>query len=63
MTDEEYQEEGAGEQIEDLEAPAEAQSDVAGGFWLPCPAPSAVCPVSLVPKCARPTDQVEQRVP
>jgi hypothetical protein len=35
MTDEERNDEGAEEEVEDLEAPAEAQEDVAGGA---CPA-------------------------
>ena len=42
MTEREREEEGAEEAIEDLEAPAGAQEDVAGG--IPCPGkPSAVC--------------------
>ncbi len=32
MTDDERKQEGADEEIEDLEPPAEAQSDVAGGL-------------------------------
>ena len=32
MTDDERKQEGADEEIEDLEAPAEAQEDVAGGL-------------------------------
>ena len=48
MTDEERQREGAEERIEDLEAPAEAQQDVAGGGFAchpagTCGSPSAVC--------------------
>jgi len=48
MTDEEREREGAEERIEDLEAPAEAQEDVAGGGMACHPAgtcgnPSAVC--------------------
>jgi hypothetical protein len=39
MTDEERQAEGAGEAIEDLEAPADAQGDVAGGKIV-CVAPT-----------------------
>jgi hypothetical protein len=35
MTDEERSEEGSEEPIEDLEAPAEAQEDVAGGRCFP----------------------------
>jgi hypothetical protein len=41
MTNEELNEEGAEEPIEDLEAPAENQSDVAGGKG--CGSPSMVC--------------------
>jgi hypothetical protein len=42
MTDEERSEEGVGEAVEDLEAPASAQDDVQGG--IPCPGkPSMVC--------------------
>ncbi len=49
MTDKEREREGAEERIEDLEAPAEAQEDVAGGGLACHPAgtcgkPSAVCP-------------------
>jgi hypothetical protein len=48
MTDQERQREGAEERIEDLEAPAEAQEDVAGGGMAchpkpSCGRPSAVC--------------------
>ena len=48
MTDEEREREGAEERIEDLEAPADAQQDVAGGGMACHPAgtcgrPSAVC--------------------
>ena len=46
MTFERSDEEGAEEAIEDLEAPADAQSDVAGGQG--CGKPSAVC---LDPTC------------
>jgi hypothetical protein len=52
MTFERPDEEGAEEAIEDLEAPADAQSDVAGGQG--CGKPSAVC---LDPTCAA-TDAV-----
>ena len=46
MTDDEFREEGAEDPIEDLEAPASVQGDVAGGNdgLGPCPhKPSAVC--------------------
>jgi hypothetical protein len=48
MTDEERKREGAEEEIEDLEAPAAAQEDVAGGGMAchpspTCGRPSAVC--------------------
>ena len=36
MTEEERKEEGAEELVEDLEAPVEAQGDVAGGRALDC---------------------------
>jgi hypothetical protein len=45
MTDKEKGEEGAGEDIEDLEAPAEAQEDVAGGRLAPtvyCKRPTCI---------------------
>lgn len=41
MTDQERNEEGTEEGIEDLEAPASAQDDVAGG--MACGKPSMVC--------------------
>lgn len=40
MTDEKRKDEGHEEQIEDLEAPAEAQDDVAGGL---CASPTNIC--------------------
>lgn len=45
MTEDERGEEGAEETVEDLEAPASLQEDVAGGWPLgPCPGkPSMVC--------------------
>ena len=45
MTESERNDEGAEEAVEDLEAPAAAQEDVAGGDMVrPCPGkPSAVC--------------------
>ncbi|HEY2600445.1 MAG TPA: hypothetical protein VGI67_02740 [Thermoleophilaceae bacterium] len=52
MTDEERHEEAAEEQIEDLEAPADQQEDVAGGGKLcgphSCGNPSMIC---LSPTC------------
>jgi hypothetical protein len=52
MTDKERSEEGAGEEIEDLEAPASAQEDVAGGAICgakSCGSPSIIC-VDTCPK-------------
>jgi hypothetical protein len=46
MTDEERSQEGAGEDVEDLEAPASAQEDVAGGALCgarSCGSPSVIC--------------------
>jgi hypothetical protein len=44
MTEAERNEEGAEDTVEDLEAPASAQEDVAGGEGTNCPgAASAVC--------------------
>jgi hypothetical protein len=43
MTAEEDIDEAAEEGIEDLEAPAESQSDVAGGAGPGCGTPSMVC--------------------
>jgi hypothetical protein len=53
MTDEQHDEERATELIEDLEAPATAQGDVAGGA--PC---SPTCAASVV--CFKPTCQVSR---
>jgi hypothetical protein len=52
MTDKERQDEGAEESIEDLEAPADAQGDVAGGKGK-----GPVCPVPGVTavRCAPPS--------
>jgi hypothetical protein len=50
MTDKERRDEGAEETIEDLEAPAESQDDVAGGA--PCKGASCVSPTM---RCAVPT--------
>jgi hypothetical protein len=50
MTDEEKRDEGAEEAIEDLEAPADAQGDVAGGKGTACP----VVGVTVV-RCAPPS--------
>ena len=49
MTFEHSDEEGAEEAIEDLEAPADAQSDVAGGQNQGCGKPSMMC---IDPTCA-----------
>jgi hypothetical protein len=55
MTDDERKEEGAEEAIEDLEAPAAAQEDVAGGAR-GCLPPSCVKPNSeIVSLCEQPT--------
>jgi hypothetical protein len=43
MTADEHGDEGAEEAIEDLEAPAESQSDVAGGAGPGCGLPSMIC--------------------
>ncbi len=55
MTDEERNEEGAEERIEDLEAPAGSQEDVAGGAanCIPptCPGPSQVVVLCEGPTC------------
>ena len=49
MTFEHSDEEGAEEGIEDLEAPADAQGDVAGGKGQGCGKPSMEC---AAPTCA-----------
>jgi hypothetical protein len=55
MTDEERKEEGTDEAIEDLEAPADAQADVAGGEV--CAKPTTICAdpscVDTVRRCIR----------
>jgi hypothetical protein len=43
MTNDQFDDEGAEEAIEDLEAPADAQTDVAGGKGPACGSPSMVC--------------------
>jgi len=43
MTTDAGNEEGAEEAIEDLEAPATAQDEVAGGLAAACGKPSAIC--------------------
>jgi hypothetical protein len=48
MTNEERNEEGAEEAVEDLEAPADAQADVAGGADTTCGSPSMQC---VTPTC------------
>ncbi len=50
MTDEERSQEGAEEEIEDLEAPATAQREVAGGLP-PCAPTNACRPVNTVVSC------------
>jgi hypothetical protein len=55
MTDEEFSPEGGEEAIEDLEAPAAAQADVAGGIG-PCRPTNQCQPVNtLVHHCRLPT--------
>jgi hypothetical protein len=60
MTDPEETDEGAGEAIEDLDAPAAAQEDVAGGVG--CGDPSMICVGhtcwDTVTKCTGPTTTV-----
>lgn len=52
MTDEEkHDEEGAEEAIEDLEAPADAQGDVAGGAAPKCPVPGVTTVRCAPPSC------------
>jgi hypothetical protein len=43
VTEDQRNEEGSGEPIEDLQAPLEAQSDVAGGAKSTCGNPSLDC--------------------
>ena len=53
MTDEQRNEEGAEEAIEDLDAPAAEQGDVAGGM---CYKPSLICPKPTdFDACQKPT--------
>ena len=55
MTDEERSQEGGEDAIEDLEAPAAAQGDVAGGMG-PCRPTNACAPVNtVVTHCSLPT--------
>lgn len=54
MTHEEVNKEGAEEEIEDLEAPAEAQGDVAGGY-INCRPTNNCAPVNTVVACNPPT--------
>ena len=62
MTDEERSEEGAEEAIEDLDAPAEAQDDVAGGAACRKPSGPGGCrpPTCLDsgPVCPKPSEVV-----
>lgn len=51
MTDDERRHEGADEEIEDLEAPAEAQDDVAGGVDVDL---AAKCPWKSTAKQCKP---------
>ena len=57
MTDEQRNEEGAEEAIEDLEAPAEAQGDVAGGA---CPVATCFSPSNI---CRKPSVWDECKAP
>jgi hypothetical protein len=63
MTDKERKDEGAEEAIEDLEAPAEQQDDVAGGAEI-CASPTVICVqpscIDTVTKCIRLSLQKEQ---
>jgi hypothetical protein len=54
MTDDERREEGAEEAIEDLEAPAEAQADVAGG-GRKCIPPTCITDSGVLTDCKLPT--------
>lgn len=57
MTDDERKQEGAEQEIEDLEAPATVQMDVAGGMG-PCKPTNACAPVNtVVQTCKSPTQQ------
>ena len=49
MTDDERKQEGAEEEIEDLESPAETQSDVVGGRRLD-PCGNSVVPPQVLPQ-------------
>lgn len=52
MTDKEkHDEEGTEETIEDLEAPADAQGDVAGGAGTKCPVPGVTTVRCAPPSC------------
>ncbi len=63
MTEEEREQEGSEESIEDLEAPAETQEDVAGGL---CAKPTTICVeptcVDTVTRCIRLSLQNEQHL-
>lgn len=62
MTDEERKDEGAEEGIEDLEAPADQQENVAGGDI--CAKPTTICTdpscITTVTKCIRMSLQKEE---
>ncbi len=66
MTEEELREEGAEEAIEDLEAPAAAQEDVAGGRALcgpkSCGHPSLVCQSPTCTRTVTNCSQLSQRI-
>jgi hypothetical protein len=63
VTDEERKDEAAEEKIEDLEAPADQQEDVAGGL---CAKPTTICVeptcVDTVTRCIRLSLQKEQHL-
>jgi hypothetical protein len=58
MTDEQFSPEGGEEAIEDLEAPAAAQADVAGGIG-PCRPTNQCRENTLVKNCVKPTQFCE----
>jgi hypothetical protein len=66
MTTDDQRDEGAEEQVEDLEAPAETQGDVAGGAGDVCAAPTEYCVpgtcVDTVSRCIRLSLQKEKHL-
>ena len=65
MTDEERRDEAAEDTIEDLDAPADQQEDVAGGAGI-CAKPTTICVdptcVDTVTRCIRMSLQKEQHL-